>query len=51
MFGTYQLYGDKQSLSLAMLDRYRDAIVERVFGIVERSSAGIRPLNGTQRCA
>jgi TetR/AcrR family transcriptional repressor of nem operon len=40
-FGIYQLYGDKQGLFLAVLDRYRDTIVEGVFGIVERPDASL----------
>jgi TetR/AcrR family transcriptional repressor of nem operon len=35
------LYGDKQGLFLAVLDRYRDTIVEAVFGIVERPGASL----------
>jgi TetR/AcrR family transcriptional repressor of nem operon len=40
-FGIYHLYGDKHGLFLAVLDRYRDTIVEAVFGIVERPEASI----------
>jgi TetR/AcrR family transcriptional repressor of nem operon len=40
-FGIYQLYGDKQGLFLAVLDRYRDTIVEAIFGIVERPGASL----------
>src|SRR5690242_6121509 len=40
-FGIYSLYGDKQGLFLAVLDRYRDNIVSDVFGIVERPDASI----------
>jgi TetR/AcrR family transcriptional repressor of nem operon len=40
-FGIYSLYGGKQALFLAVLDRYRDQIVGRVFGIVEQPGASV----------
>jgi TetR/AcrR family transcriptional repressor of nem operon len=40
-FGIYSLYGGKQDLFLAVLDRYRDQIVSSVFGIVERPGASL----------
>jgi TetR/AcrR family transcriptional repressor of nem operon len=40
-FGIYSLYGDKHGLFLAVLDRYRDQIVGRVFGIVEHPDASL----------
>ena len=43
-FGIYSLYGDKTGLFLAVLDRYRDTIVEGVFGVVERPDAGLEAI-------
>jgi TetR/AcrR family transcriptional repressor of nem operon len=40
-FGIYRLYADKHELFLAVLDRYRDKIVESVFGIVEHPEASM----------
>jgi TetR/AcrR family transcriptional regulator, transcriptional repressor for nem operon len=40
-FGIYALYGDKHGLFLAVLDRYRDNIVAKVFGIVEQPDASL----------
>jgi TetR/AcrR family transcriptional repressor of nem operon len=40
-FGIYSLYGGKQELFLAVLDRYRERIVGSVFGIVERPGASV----------
>jgi TetR/AcrR family transcriptional regulator, transcriptional repressor for nem operon len=44
-FGIYSLYGGKQELFLAVLDRYRDTIVGSVFGIVERPGASLEAIH------
>lgn len=43
-FSIYSLYGDKTGLFLAVLDRYRDVIVEGVFGVVEKPDAGLEAI-------